>query len=156
MDIQKDFLLNLASDGSDELVTIESLAENKVSAVVRFMEVFPEIHFCDWEDERLLVKSLHDRSLVCFVAWFGDTIVGAIFAGAMGLRGTINHLAVDKHWQRRGIGERLVAEVVRHFRSVGIRRLFLFVVSEQPIAALFWNRMGFDVMAGEVTMERDI
>ena len=94
------------------------------------------MHFCEWEDETLLAQAVRRQwPPASFVCRDGDgTILGAVIAGSVGVRGTISHVA-------RGAGgppprhrSRMVRRSLAAFREGGIRRVFLFVVADAASA----------------------
>jgi amino-acid N-acetyltransferase len=68
--------------------------------------------------------------------------------GAVGLEGTgsagslLRSLAVAPSYQRRGLGQALVAYVERHARAEGIERLVLLTETAQPL----FQRLGYEVV----------
>ena len=51
-------------------------------------------------------------------------------------------LAVDKNYQRRGIGSKLVGELMDYCRSKGIKDLFVQADVEDQHAVEFYNKIG--------------
>lgn len=127
-----------------------------IPTVIAFLRRFPSIHFLEWEDERLLAQVLTQYPISSFLAQDGKRLIGAVIGGAIGLRGTINHIAVDAQYQGQGVGQLLVSHTLASFQAAGIYRVFLFVLRDQPMALRFWEEAGFRATAEELTLERDL
>jgi ribosomal protein S18 acetylase RimI-like enzyme len=132
------------------------MTANDIPEVIDLLRRFPAVAYCDWENEELLAQILTQSPASSFVAHDGTRVIGAIISGTMGMRATINHLAVDQEYRSQGIGDALVAHALASFRAAGIHRVFLFVLRDQPGARRFWKKNRFVEIVGEVTMERDI
>jgi ribosomal-protein-alanine N-acetyltransferase len=100
--------------------------------------VFPQ----PWS-HRLFVEELARRKSRAYrAAWVGTTIVG--FAGQMFIddEAHVNNVAVSPEWQGRGLGNVLLADLVRTALDRGARHLTLEVrVGNQPALALY-HRFG--------------
>jgi ribosomal protein S18 acetylase RimI-like enzyme len=59
--------------------------------------------------------------------------------------GFIDHLAVTAEYRRRGVGEKMLAEITNWFKSKGVKRVELQVASENPTGLPFWQKHGFRV-----------
>lgn len=81
----------------------------------------------------------------CFVAEEEGRIVGVILAGHDGRRGHISHTAVDRAFQRRGIGRQLVEHVMAAMEQEGIIKVNLVVFSHNEKGNAFWKSLGFTV-----------
>ena len=73
----------------------------------------------------------------------GQEIVGAVLGRFDGRRGWINHLAVDPHLQGRGVGARLLREVVRRLQRLGCPKVNLHVLPSNRRVVRFYERVGF-------------
>ncbi len=66
-----------------------------------------------------LVAETEDGKVVGFV-------MGELYMGEYGIfqeQATLDSIAVDPHYQRKGIGEKLINEFVDHLRTVGVQRI---------------------------------
>lgn len=132
------------------------LGESSIPPLINFMRKHPAASFCPWENEALLRQLLMREQLMGCVALHGTQMVGAVLGGVIGVRGTINHLAVDDRYRRQGIGHQLVDKLCARFVAQGIRRIFLFSLKEAKPTVSFWSGLGFAVTQGELTFERDL
>jgi ribosomal protein S18 acetylase RimI-like enzyme len=127
-----------------------------LQSVVDFLEKFPTVSFCSWSDAQLLQKMMDQRVLVGFGAIYDQNIVGVILGGCLGLRGTINHLAVEPFSRRQKIGKNLVDLMCEYFTEMGIRRIFVFSQRDSEGVIDFWVNSKFQIIHNEVTLERDL
>ena len=79
-----------------------------------------------------------------FVAYDGDTLVGAVLCGHDGRRGYLHHLAVKESHQCRGIGEDLVNHCLFALSALDIQKCHLFVFVENENARGFWEKVGWE------------
>ena len=69
-------------------------------------------------------------------------IIGAVLCGNDGRRGYINHLAVAKEHQGRGLGRALVEACLAAMRKEGIRRCCFVVYRSNDEGNAFWDAIG--------------
>ncbi|RJS50291.1 GNAT family N-acetyltransferase [Bacillus sp. PK3_68] len=87
---------------------------------------------------------------ICFVAFIGDEVVGGLTGYELlmydqeGSSMYLYDLAVDKNYQRRGIGSNLVGELMDYCRSKDIKGLFVQADVEDQHAIEFYNKIGGD------------
>ncbi|MED3575165.1 GNAT family N-acetyltransferase [Cytobacillus praedii] len=87
---------------------------------------------------------------VCFVAFIDDEVVGGLTGYELlmydqkGSSMYLYDLAVDKNYQRRGIGSNLVGELMDYCRSKDIKDLFVQANVEDQHAIEFYNKIGGD------------
>jgi ribosomal protein S18 acetylase RimI-like enzyme len=75
-----------------------------------------------------------------FVAEVTGHIIGCVMGVHDGRRGYLQHLAVDKHYRRCGIGTVLVNQSVASLKKVGIHKVHIFVLSDNNEAKIFWAK----------------
>jgi len=138
-------------------LTIKKATPFYAAKLVNFLKRFDEVSFCDWQNEDLLKGLLGSDSTYCYVAEnHSGAIIGAVAGGAMGTRGTINHLAVSPDYRHSRIGTSLTNSILCDFRQHGIRRIFLFIEEGNAPALNFWEKQGFQQTRGEITCEVDL
>ena len=128
------------TDGTDgarapHQVIVAPMRTRDLRGVLRIeAAVFPE----PWS-HRLFVEELAQRTSRAYrAAWIGTQIVG--FAGLMLIddEAHVNNIAVDPHWQGRGLGGVLLSDLVRTALDRGARHLTLEVrVGNEPAIALY-------------------
>lgn len=57
--------------------------------------------------------------------------------------GLISDMAVAGSHRRKGVGEKMLAEIFEWFRGKGIKRVELSVVHGNPVGGHFWKKQGF-------------
>lgn len=70
-------------------------------------------------------------------------LVGCLFAGHDGRRGTLNHLVVRSDARRHGIGRRLVEQALDGLAAAGIAKSNVFVFADNERALGFWRGLGW-------------
>lgn len=63
----------------------------------------------------------------------------------------IRTLAVDESWRSRGVGRRIVADLLEDARQLGVHRVFCLTFEVD-----FFRRMGFEVMADQTVVDPDV
>lgn len=91
-----------------------------------------------------------------FVAFDGETLIGAALCGHDGRRGYIHHLAVAPGHRRRGIGAALAGRCLTALAEQGIFKCHLFVRIDNPEARAFWERMGWAVREDVLFLSRTV
>ena len=79
----------------------------------------------------------------CFVAEEGGALIGAVLCGNDGRRGYINHLAVAREHQGRGLGRALVNACLAALRAENIQKAGLMIYGDNVVGKAFWEAMGF-------------
>jgi len=57
--------------------------------------------------------------------------------------GYISHMAVTASYRRRGIGEKMLDEIMKWFHSKNIDRVELGITAKNQVAYSFWEKHGF-------------
>ena len=105
----------------------------------------PGVGMRSLDDSREGIGRFLDRNpKTCFVAEAGDKIIGAILCGHDGRRGYIYHATVFPDYRKRGIGRRLVENVLTALRLEGINKAALVVFNTNAEGNAFWQAVGFE------------
>ena len=70
--------------------------------------------------------------------------------------GYICDMAVKSTHRRKGIGERMLLEILKWFDARGMKRIELRVIAKNKMGVSFWKKMGFETYAHAMFLERDI
>ncbi len=73
----------------------------------------------------------------------GGVLVGTVMGEFDGHRGHIYRMAVSPRHQRQGIGHRLLAELERQFRELGVRKVYADVYHDNVSGRAFWVAAGY-------------
>lgn len=79
------------------------------------------------------------------VAESDGRLVGCVFAGHDGRRGTLNHLIVHPDARRQGLGRRLVERALDGLEAAGIMKSYIFVFADNEDALAFWRALGWQL-----------
>lgn len=107
----------------------------------------PDLNYVNDKNIRRLIAK---PDFICFVAFIGDEVVGGLTGYELlmydqkGSSMYLYDLAVDKNYQRRGIGSNLVGELMDYCRSKDIKDLFVQADVEDQHAVEFYNKIGGD------------
>lgn len=88
------------------------------------------------------------------VAFDGEEVVGMAGLAIRGTRGWVSGFGVVPSWRRRGLGRRLMAELLERARGYGLRQLSLEVLSENIAARRLYEGVGMHVARDLLVMER--
>jgi putative acetyltransferase len=95
-------------------------------------------------DSRESIRSYLERNPgMSFVALADGKIVGAILSGHDGRRGYIYHLAVQREYQKQGIGQWLVDSSLQALGKAGIRKSHIFIFQNNREGIAFWKSIGW-------------
>ena len=96
------------------------------------------------DDIESLTKLITRDPGALLVAVEDETIAGSVIAAWDGWRGNMYRLAVLPEARRAGIASELVREGERRLAERGARRLSAVVLLDEPGAAAFWERAGYE------------
>jgi [ribosomal protein S18]-alanine N-acetyltransferase len=106
------------------------------------MSIEQESYSVPWS-EATFRGLLRRRDACLIVAAAGDEVVGYAAYWTVLDQSELGNVAVTPAWRGRGIGERLVAEVLRLAGSAGVREVFLEVRPSNAGARRLYERFGF-------------
>ena len=89
-----------------------------------------------------------------FVALDGDEAVGMAGLAIRGNRGWVSGFGVVPAWRRRGLGRRLMSELLERARAYGLRQLSLDVLTGNTAAIRLYEDAGMRVTRDLLIMER--
>jgi ribosomal-protein-alanine N-acetyltransferase len=95
--------------------------------------------------ENAFLKEIHKLYSLPRVAVLGDKVIGYICANYIMDEGHIMNLAVHHNFRRRGIGTKLVEEVLDELKENDCRYIYLEVRFSNLRARNFYERFGFKV-----------
>ena len=101
---------------------------------------------------KIVSENISSKKSLVLVAVYNKNIVGYTIASIvkypLGLQlnqfGNVYELAVQKKFQRNGIGEKLFLETQKWFKKHRLKRIEISVLRKNPISSKFWNKMGFE------------
>ncbi|KAF0193994.1 MAG: hypothetical protein FD169_2094 [Bacillota bacterium] len=90
-----------------------------------------------------LQKVLDRNPDLFLVAESEGIIVGAVLGAFDGRRGWVYHLGVDPSYQNRGIGTKLMADLLERYRANGVNKVNLMVTADNLAVCEYYKKMGF-------------
>jgi len=69
--------------------------------------------------------------------------------------GYIYDLAVKSEYRRKGIGEKMLGEILEWFKSHQITRIELMVLTKNRAAFFFWEKHGFEVFLNRMYLPKE-
>lgn len=106
---------------------------------------------------RTILQALPSKedALCVFVAVSDDEIVGFVSAmklaePKLGKEGEINAIYIRPHWQRCGIGKRMMHKAARSLQAMGCQTCVIWVIDGNAQARNFYEELG-----GEILVEQD-
>jgi ribosomal protein S18 acetylase RimI-like enzyme len=125
------------ADDIDDLVTVDWSAfdllwRNGPETIRQFLQQMP--HF--------------------LVAQDGDRVLGFVCGTEQGKVGHIVRLAVHPDAQRRGIGTRLLRDILAHMSEHGVRALTLNTQKDNHVSQAFYRQLGFYVSRAPTSVYR--
>lgn len=79
-----------------------------------------------------------------FVAVSEGSIVGCVFGGHDGRRGSLHHLVVAPASRKTGVGRSLVTHSLDALQAAGIEKTLIDVFFDNYNAIAFWSKLGWE------------
>jgi ribosomal protein S18 acetylase RimI-like enzyme len=108
--------------------------------VVRILRANGQYSFPPVDRPEAMKRVMECSTCVFLVCEFDGKVVGVARGNYDGSRAMIHQVSVHPEYQRRGIGESLVKEVVKRFQEMGARTVSATVIEE---SLPFWQKIGF-------------
>ena len=102
-------------------------------------------NFCDFVTDQMLYRMFVSGFYPMFVAVRDDSMIGMITLRNENL---ISLLFVDEKYQRRGVGDRLIAAMKRYLLKENRKKVLR--VNAAPSAVGFYRKLGFAATAEEI------
>ena len=93
--------------------------------------------------EEITKKQLRDPDLF-LVAELNNRIVGAVLGGFDGRRGIVYHLAVRDEYRGQGLGEELMIELEKRWKTLGCIRSYLLITPGNHTACQFYENRNWE------------
>ena len=105
-----------------------------------------KVCFSDPWSEKSIASELENDLSVWLVAVEGETVAG--YVGSQSVLGETDmmNIAVSPDYRRRGIGEKLVTELVTQLKAGGNRSLMLEVRASNTPAQKLYEKLGFQMV----------
>lgn len=103
------------------------------------------IGLSDADSRENIAQYLAHNPGMSFVAYEGETLVGAVLCGHDGRRGYLYHLAVRESHQRNGLGGDLVKHCISVLAAQNIQKCHIFVFKDNDEGIQFWEKVGWEL-----------
>ncbi len=125
------------------MIAIRPMTFDDYDDVLTLMRAAPGVAVCAADSPAAILRYLTRNPGLSFVAESDDRLIGCIFGGHDGRRGSLLHLAVAADFQRQGVGRRLVARTLAGLAAEGILKTHIDVFADNEGAIAFWQRLGW-------------
>lgn len=116
---------------------------------------------------RLLKHTLFNRiqsvisgfSAKIWIVLINNKMIGIAYIGMRKHRAILHGIHVDKEYRGKGIGKKLIKEVIKSLKNYKINKLILYVKEDNIIALNLYKKMGFkktSVAGNFIQMELDL
>lgn len=112
-------------------------------AVLALMRASPGVAVRAADSPAAIARYLARNPGLSLVAERDGRVVGCLFCGHDGRRGSLHHLAVAGDCRRQGIGGELVARALDGLAAEGIYKTHLDVFADNDGAIAFWRALGW-------------
>jgi N-acetylglutamate synthase len=140
---------------SDKIDTREFFISDYETALQIWQRV-EGLEIAEGDDRESVAQLLARNPGLSRVAIDGSATIGVALCGHDGRRGHIYHLAVDRAYQGRGLGKRLLEECMEGLRRTGVKRVIIMVADDNPRGRKFWKRCGYEEIPGAIAMGIDL
>jgi ribosomal protein S18 acetylase RimI-like enzyme len=137
-------------------ITIRSATPADFSAVLALWNSIDDRHTALPDKPEYLQRFLDFSPELFLVAEESGRIVGSVIGGWDGWRAQIARLATDPSVRRRGVANRLVAEIEARLYERGARRIYALVDRRSPPAMPFWEAAGYGANDNIVQYSRNL
>jgi len=127
------------------MIELRPMLPTDYPSIRRLWETTPGITISDGDSEAEVSAFLLRNPAASLVATTCGRIIGGILAGYDGRRAWLYHVVVEAEFRRSGIGRQLVEGSLSRLRELGIVRIHLFVMADNPEGRDFWHHLGWDI-----------
>jgi ribosomal protein S18 acetylase RimI-like enzyme len=98
-----------------------------------------------------LRKMLQRNPELLLIGNHKEKLIAVVMGGFDGRRGYVHHLAVEPIFQKRGYGKRMMNELIKKFRIMGVHKIHLFIEKPNIDVVNFYKNLGWK-MRDDLTM----
>lgn len=115
------------------------IRESKLEDVKEIIALWKEtnLYFDPFDREKRLVEKIEKEPELLLVAEEEGEVIGAVI-GNYGWRVSIDHLAVDKKYRKKGIGKQLLEEIKKRLKIKGATVALI----DSTLPKEFWENLG--------------
>jgi ribosomal protein S18 acetylase RimI-like enzyme len=86
----------------------------------------------------------------------GGKLIGSVIGTYDGRRGYIAKVGLDIQFQRKGIGKRVGAELIRRMQARGVKQMMGFVNKDNRNVLAFYEKFGIKINEDVIPVELDL
>jgi ribosomal protein S18 acetylase RimI-like enzyme len=127
------------------MIAIRPMTSADYDAVLALMRAAPGVAVRAADSPAAIGRYLERNPGLSLVAECDGRLVGCVFCGHDGRRGSLHHLAVDTAFHRQGVGRLLVERALDGLAAEGILKTHIDVFANNHEAISFWRRLGWQI-----------
>jgi ribosomal protein S18 acetylase RimI-like enzyme len=131
--------MSSSKSGPPENVNIRAMLETDLTNAIALWSAAEGVELAEGDHPEELQRYLRRNPTTSFVAFQGNTLVGAVLGGHDGRRGFLYHLSVAPAFRGHGLGRALVDRSLATLRAEGIARVLILVARDNQAGAAFWR-----------------
>ncbi|MFD2613122.1 GNAT family N-acetyltransferase [Paenibacillus gansuensis] len=135
--------------------TFRPMAIDDYEAAFALWEKTPGMVLNQSDSQEAVRKFLGRNPGLSFVCFDGETLIGSVLCGHDGKRGFLYHAAVDEDYRGSGIGRELITRCLDGLKEEEIIRCYLFVLEDNELGSLYWERSGWTKRDGILLFSKD-
>ena len=108
------------------------------------------------DELKRMLKHNQNLCLVMVEEENNNEIIGAVLGGFDGRRGWVHHLAVKQSHRRKGLGKKLMINLVSAFKSMGVIKIKLEILESNEEIIQFYKGIGWKLRNELITMSLDL
>jgi len=109
----------------------------------------------DSDSKKGILRYLKRNPGLSFVARENGRLVGTVLCGHDGRRGHLYHLAVDRSYRKKGIGNALVNRALSKLAAIGFSKCTLCAFVKNYAGRKFWRHTGWTERPDIIMMAKD-
>ncbi len=106
-------------------------------------KIIEETFFRPWSVEEILLENIFSHKIVLDI---NGKVVGFLFGEIIFEEGNILMIAVDKSFQGKGFGKKLLNHFIKKSKEKGARNIFLEVSVKNEQAVSLYKKSGFKIL----------
>lgn len=122
---------------------VRAMTTEDYEAVLELMRAAPGVAVRAADSPEAIGRYLARNPGLSFVAQEDGRLIGCVFGGHDGRRGSLHHLAVAADCRRAGVGRALAARALDALEAIGIHKTHIDVFADNSGAIAFWKQVGW-------------
>jgi len=135
---------------------IRPMMASDIPAALRLWKKTAGVEISEGDHPAELAAYLQRNPLASQVMVNGNELIGAVLAGSDGRRGFIYHLAIAPKHRGAGLGSALVLRSLEGLKAQKLKRVLVFVATDNPRGRRFWKKNGWEFMEFAQMMGKDL